>query len=311
LLNGHLGAELIVVDNSKLRYFNSYKIKQSPQKIVLLNIMTTITASIVLYNTEESQLSRVLNCIIQSSVFDRVVIVDNSPTNSDSKLLHLPHVTYIHAGKNLGYGAGHNIAIREIIDQSEFHFVLNPDIYFEPEAIHQMIARMRQDESIGQLMPKVVYPDGSLQYLCKLIPTPCDLFIRRFLRGPLKELARKKAENFELRFTCYNREMNVPYLSGCFMLFRVEALKEVGLFDERFFMYPEDVDITRRMHAQYRTLFFPKATIVHDHARESYKSKKMLWIHLTNLFKYFNKWGWFFDAERKAVNAKILKSLKG
>ena len=272
--------------------------------------MTTITASIVLYNTNESQLSRVLDCIIQSTVFDRIILVDNSPTKLPSKLMHLPHLTYIHVGKNLGYGAGHNIAIREIIDQSEFHFVLNPDIYFEPVAIHQMIGRMRQDESIGQLMPKVVYPDGSLQYLCKLIPTPFDLIIRRFLRGSLKELARKKVENFELRFTGYNREMDVPYLSGCFMLFRISALKKVGLFDERFFMYPEDIDITRRMHAQFRTLFFPDATIVHDHAQESYKSKKMLWIHLFNLIKYFNKWGWFFDVERKKVNAYTLELVR-
>ncbi len=272
--------------------------------------MTTITVSIVLYNTNESQLSRVLDCIIQSTVFDRIILVDNSPTKLPSKLMHLPHLTYIHVGKNLGYGAGHNIAIREIIDQSEFHFVLNPDIYFEPVAIHQMIGRMRQDESIGQLMPKVVYPDGSLQYLCKLIPTPFDLIIRRFLPGSLKELARKKVENFELRFTGYNREMDVPYLSGCFMLFRTSALKKVGLFDERFFMYPEDIDITRRMHAQFRTLFFPDATIVHDHAQESYKSKKMLWIHLCNLIKYFNKWGWFFDVERKKVNAYTLELVR-
>ena len=272
--------------------------------------MTTITASIVLYNTNESQLSRVLDCIIQSTVFDRIILVDNSPTKLPSKLMHLPNLTYIHVGKNLGYGAGHNIAIRKIIDQSEFHFVLNPDIYFEPVAIHQMIGRMRQDESIGQLMPKVVYPDGSLQYLCKLIPTPFDLIIRRFLRGSLKELARKKVENFELRFTGYNREMDVPYLSGCFMLFRTSALKKVGLFDERFFMYPEDIDITRRMHAQFCTLFFPDATIVHDHAQESYKSKKMLWIHLFNLIKYFNKWGWFFDVERKKVNAYTLELVR-
>jgi GT2 family glycosyltransferase len=169
---------------------------------------------------------------------------------------------------------------------------------------------MKEDELIGQLMPKVVYPDGSTQYLCKLIPTPVDLIFRRFLFGPLKALARKKAEQFELRFTGYNCEMDVPYLSGCFMLFRSSALKKVGLFDDRFFMYPEDIDITRRMHSQYRTVFFPKATIVHDHAKESYKNKKMLWIHITNLIKYFNKWGWAFDAERKIVNIRVLETLR-
>jgi GT2 family glycosyltransferase len=273
-------------------------------------LLDEVTASVVLFNTPDSQLSRLLDCIKCANLISKVYLIDNSPDINISDLYSLPWVVYIRSIRNVGYGAGHNIAIREIIDQSKFHFVLNPDIYFEPDAIHQMIARMRHDESIGQLMPKVIYPDGRLQYLCKLIPTPMDLFARRFFRGPLKAMAKRKSEKFELRFTGYNREMDVPYLSGCFMLFRTSALKKVGLFDERFFMYPEDIDITRRIHAQFRTLFFPSATIVHDHAKESYKSKKMLWIHLTNLIKYFNKWGWFFDAERKKVNAHTSELLR-
>jgi GT2 family glycosyltransferase len=107
-------------------------------------------------------------------------------------------------------------------------------------------------------MPKVVYPDGSLQYLCKLIPSPFDLFFRRFLPEQLKKLSRKKNELYELRFSGYDKEMEVPCLSGCFMLFRISALKQVGFFDERFFMYAEDFDITRRMHSKFKTLFFPE-----------------------------------------------------
>lgn len=272
--------------------------------------MNKLTASVVLYNTPESQLSRLLSCIERAVIIETVYLIDNSPVPATCGLYKQPWVKYIRSKINVGYGAGHNIGLKQVLLNSEFHFVLNPDIYFEPQELQKMIDRMKDDESIGQLMPKVIYPDGSLQYLCKLIPTPVDLFFRRFLRGPFGELARKKAEQFELRFTGYNHEMDIPYLSGCFMLFRTKALREIGLFDERFFMYPEDIDITRRMHAKFRTIFFPGATIVHDHAKESYKSKKMLWIHLTNLIKYFNKWGWFFDAERKEVNARTLKSLK-
>lgn len=272
--------------------------------------MSLASASIVLYNTDQAQLKRLLDCVVQSVVIEQVYLVDNSPVSSDSPLYHLPKVTYIKAAKNLGYGAGHNIALCDALLRSEFHFVLNPDIYFEPDSLQVMIKRMKEDESIGQLMPKVIYPDGKLQYLCKLIPTPMDLFFRRFLRGPLKELARQKNEQFELRFTGYNKEMDIPILSGCFMLFRTAALKKVGLFDERYFMYLEDFDLTRRMHAQFRTLFFPAATIVHDHAKESYRFNKMLYIHIVSAIKYFNKWGWMFDAQRKAINAKVIKLLK-
>jgi GT2 family glycosyltransferase len=270
-----------------------------------------ISSSIVLYNTDQSQLLRLLDCIVLSNAVDRLILVDNSHIRLDSNLFYSPKVTYFHTGKNLGYGAGHNIALRQAIqDGADFHFVLNPDIYFQPDALDEMLDRMRQDISIGQLMPKVIYPDGSLQYLCKLIPTPLDLFFRRFLCGPIKKIARKQAEHFELRFTGYQHEMDVPYLSGCFMLFRTSALKEIGLFDERFFMYAEDVDITRRMHAKYRTIFYPNAVIVHEHARESYKITKMFWVHIINVIRYFNKWGWFFDDERKEVNSKIMEKLK-
>ncbi len=269
-----------------------------------------VTASVVLFNTPDSQLSRLLDCIKSANLISKVYLIDNSVNINFSNLYLLPWVIYIHSPVNVGYGAGHNIAIRKIVNQSEFHFVLNPDIYFEPEAICKMIARIRQDETIGQLMPKVIYPDGSLQYLCKLIPTPIDLIARRFFRGPLKAMALKQAQQFELRFTGYNKEMEIPILSGCFMLFRTSALKKVGLFDERYFMYLEDFDLTRRMHSQFRTIFYPLARVVHDHAKESYKFNKMLYVHILSAIKYFNKWGWLFDTEREAVNARIIKSLK-
>ena len=191
------------------------------------NNQIRVSASIVLYNTPEAMLFRLLACIKNSSVVDIVYLIDNSPAPLQYNFFDQPTINYKWSGVNAGYGGGHNIALKKVIEQaSDFHFVLNPDIYFEPQELQKMIVRMNDDPSIGQLMPKVIYPDGSLQYLCKLIPRPIDLFLRRFLQGPFKELAKRKAEEFELRFTGYNDEMDVPYLSGCFMLFRISAIKK-------------------------------------------------------------------------------------
>lgn len=223
--------------------------------------------------------------------------------------MHRSGVFYRRAGANRGYGAGHNIAIRQVLDEAQFHFVLNPDVYFEPEELEKMLRFMHSDPSIGQLMPKVIYPDGSPQYLCKLVPSPADLFLRRFAIGPLKRIADQRSALFELRHTNYDKIMNVPYLSGCFMLFRTSALRHVGLFDERFFMYPEDIDITRRMHAEFRTVFFPGATVVHDHAKESYRSFRALRVHVWNSIKYFNKWGWIRDAQRARFNRETMHQI--
>ena len=163
---------------------------------------------------------------------------------------------------------------------------------------------------IGLLMPKVTYPDGSLQHLCKLLPTPIDFLIRRCMVGPLAGVRERLTQHFELRFTGYAQEMHVPFLSGCFMLLKIKALRQVGIFDESFFMCGEDIDLSRRIHTEYITLFFPAAYVVHDYAKASYKRTKMLLIHMMNIARYFNKWGWIFDSQRKKVNAETLKELK-
>jgi len=79
------------------------------------------------------------------------------------------------------------------------------------------------------------------------------------------------------------------------------------MFDERFFMYPEDIDLTRRIHRKYRTVFYPEVSVVHQHAQGSYSNVKLLFIHIRNMVRYFNKWGWFFDKERREINNEILK----
>jgi GT2 family glycosyltransferase len=272
--------------------------------------MSVITASVVLYNTPESQLVALLDCIRHSSIPVQLYAVDNSPNPQCPPYLKGPGITYLRAPSNKGYGAGHNIALRQVLDTAEFHFVLNPDICFERTELEKMLDFIQTDPAIGQLMPRIIYPDGSLQYLCKLLPTPADLILRRFQFGPLKWLQTTRAERFELRHSGYNKVLNIPYLSGCFMLFRTSALRTVGLFDERFFMYMEDIDMTRRMHAEFRTIFYPNATVIHDHAKESYKNFRALRVHIRNSIKYFNKWGWIRDAQRTRFNREILECLR-
>ena len=266
-----------------------------------------VSASIVLYNTESHLLSEAIASFAPSAE-RKLFLVDNSP-HKDTRLENLdtPHVDYIFSGENRGYGAGHNIAIRRAIEYgSDYHVVLNPDIRFSHDVIDKLVSFADEHKEIAHLMPKIVNPAGEVQHLCKLIPTPFDLIFKRFLP---KALTARRAERFQLKFADYEHIMDVPYLSGCFMFFRVAALKEVGLFDERFFMYPEDIDITRRMHERFRTVYYPEVCVIHDHAAESYKSARMLKIHMINMVKYFNKWGWFFDAQRKKVNRETLISL--
>lgn len=272
--------------------------------------MTQINASIVLYHNNKEQLLKAIKSFLGTSLVVRLYLVDNSSNDNLRELIDLDdRIEYIFNNANLGYGSAHNIAIKKSIENGvPYHLVLNPDIYFESGVLEKLYEYMECNSDVGQLMPKVLYPDGELQYLCKLLPTPTDLIFRRFI--PFKKLRKIHDYHFELHYTNYDKAMNVPFLSGCFMFFRVSALQHIGLFDERFFMYGEDIDITRRMHRVYKTMFIPDVQIVHAHARESYKNIKMLKIHIVNIIKYFNKWGWFFDKERKDVNDRIQQELR-
>ena len=265
-----------------------------------------ITSSLVLYHSPDEQVARILQCI-EDSAIDKVFVIDNSSCENSrivcSKFSKAEYQTH----KNTGYGDSHNIGIRKALElQSDYHLVVNPDIYFNKNLVSVLKKYMDENTDVAQIMPKVTNPKGELQYLCKLIPTPFDLLFKRFLPQRLKE---KSSYKFQLKFTDYEHIMNVTYLSGCFMFFRTSAFKNVGMFDERFFMYPEDIDITRRMHEHYKTVYYPYVTVVHDHAAESYHSKKMLKIHIVNMIKYINKWGWLFDSKRRRINKQVLKDL--
>lgn len=266
------------------------------------------TSSIVTYKTDKKELQNIIR-MLSDSIVDIIYVIDNSPTNMLQLVSDFsPKVKYHFVNKNIGYGSAHNIAIREAMQiGSRYHLCLNSDIIFNPDIIERLTEYMDSHIDVGLVMPKVFSPNGDIQYLCKLLPAPIDLLARRFFRTSAFS---KRNELFELRFTGYDKEMNIPYLSGCFMLLRTDSLKNVGLFDERFFMYPEDMDLTRRIHRKYKTMFYPDVSIIHNHAAESYKSMVMLWIHIKNMIKYFNKWGWFFDKERKMINKKTLNNIR-
>jgi GT2 family glycosyltransferase len=267
--------------------------------------MRNLSASIVAYKNEASMIAHAIHSFLSSTSDSRLFLIDNSPTDELKYLAYDSRIEYIFNNKNVGFGAGHNIALQKVLHNSKYHLILNPDVYFDKNVIGQLYQFMERDDAIGQLMPKVLYPDGRMQHLCKLLPSPRTLIVRRFLNFLTTTLERSNYE-YEFKFTNYDQVMDVPFLSGCFMFLRTDALKKVGLFDERFFLYTEDTDLTRRIHKHFRTVYFPDATIFHHHARGSYKDLWLLWCNIRSAVKYFNKWGWFNDRERAFINQRVL-----
>jgi len=274
--------------------------------------MKNINVSIVLFKNDQDLVKKAIYSCVNSVLINRIYLIDNSPTDILSCLASLDsRIEYIFNNANLGFGKAHNIALKKAIEENiPYHLILNPDVYFEKGVLEELYKFMESNKNVGLVMPKVLYPDGTIQYLCKLLPTPFDLFGRRFLNfGPFKKIIEKRNEIYELRFTGYDKNMEVPYLSGCFMFIRTEVLKKVGLFDERFFMYLEDTDLSRRIHRVSKTVYYPDVFIYHEYGKGSYKNSKLLKYHLDSAIKYFNKYGWFFDKERDEINNKTLEKL--
>lgn len=256
--------------------------------------MYDITASVVLYKNDREMLKKVYSSFLNTTIPVKLYIVDNSPTDDLRDITTDPRVIYIHNPANPGFGAAHNLAINKITEQSKYHLILNPDIYFDAGTLEKLYHYMESNPEIGHVMPKVLYPDGAIQYLCKTNPTPFDLFARRFMPGFLKKIFKKRMERYEFRYRDYNTEMrDIPYLSGCFMFIKTEMFKKIGLFDDRIFMYIEDADITRRILQVAHTAYYPKAIVYHHFAKGSHNNWRLTWYSVHGAFIYFNKWGWF------------------
>lgn len=285
-----------------------------------------ITASIVTYNHHLLDIEPVLRSLFASPV-DKVYIVDHSADimpDLESELNEFRNrvftgepllkkkvakgfqMLYVRHDNN-GYGGGHNVALREAVALgAKYHLVVNPDIWFGPRVIPGLVEYMDRHEDVAQMMPKVLYPNGQIQRLAKMLPTPMDIFGRFCLPS---FLINKRNARFELRDSRFSQVLNVPYLSGCFMFFRVSAINEVNLFDEHFFMYAEDIDITRRLHDRYRTIYYPSLPVYHKFSRASHRSLRLFLIHIHNILLYFNKWGWLYDKKRDDYNERLARQI--
>jgi GT2 family glycosyltransferase len=263
--------------------------------------------SFVLYHTALTEVRAAIDQVLASAGNYHVVLIDNSVPPLDLDALASADVTVIVTGENLGYGSGHNLALRRFSDTAAYHLVLNTDIAFGPEVIPGLIAFMNDRQSVGLAMPLVRYPNGDLQHLCRILPRPIDIFARAVL--PNHPWSKALTRRYEAHGWSYDAAVSFPFLSGCFMIMRPQAIAQTGLFDERFFMFAEDLDLSRRVHRHYDTMLCPSVSIVHEYRTRtafSWRRKRYL---AQSFIRYFNKYGWFFDRERSAMNRRALDSI--
>lgn len=266
-----------------------------------------VVVSFVLHNPPAAEIDSAVAQVLRSSLRSHVIVVDNSSHPQPFSHAGDDRVTLVRPPRNLGYGRGHNLALALSRGCSPLHLVANSDLWFADDAIANLAKVIESDERIGLVAPQLVYPDGRRQANGRLLPEPWDLIAKR---SPLATAAmRRRRDRFLLTQWGLRHRANLPFLTGCFMLFRRTTLEQLGGFDPRFFVFGEDVDLSRRAHRLGRTLLVPDVEVTHLARTEAQPSLRRTALMLAGYARYFNKWGWLRDTERDEMNQQALAAL--
>ncbi len=246
-----------------------------------------LTASIVNYNDFENTQNAVASILAHTSETDfKLYVVDNSTGGENAEKLRerFPDIAVIRAQKNEGFGAAHNLAIGSV--DSTYHAIINPDITVESDVLGELSGFFDLNPDIGIACPATYFPDGRPQLLPKRNPTLKYLAASRLPFGWGKNIrAHYVMEDEDL-----SAVLDVEFVTGCFMFARTGLLKRVGGFDDRYFLYLEDADLTRKIRKYARAVYAPFVRVTHNWNRKSAQSIKYFLIHISSVLKYMKKW---------------------
>ncbi len=196
------------------------------------------------------------------------------------------------ANKNLGYGGGHNLVIKQI--DSDYHLILNPDVYLDKDALVIALQYLDKKPAVALVTPFGVNGQGTREYLCKRYPSVFVLYLRGFAPRFLRKLFVSHIYRYEMREIYENEEIceDIEIASGCCMLIRTSTLQALEGFSSQYFLYFEDFDLSMRLRQQARLAYLPDMRILHH---GGYSVRKGLWhilLFCRSGYKFFNQYGW-------------------
>lgn len=232
----------------------------------------------------------------------RLTLIDNDPHCSGSrgvktelallKQRGFQQIDVIESGKNLGYGGGHNLCLPQM--ESDYHLILNPDVVLAKDFFRQGLSFLEKEQGVVVVAPHVENEKGEPAYLCKRYPTVLDLWLRGFMPSFIQSLFRQRLDHYQMKDVYEARQVNqqIPIISGCCMLIRSGAFRELKGFDERFFLYFEDFDLSLRAKKFGKVAYYPAMRIQHLGGFSARKG----WWHIQQFIRsarqFFAKHGW-------------------
>jgi GT2 family glycosyltransferase/lipopolysaccharide/colanic/teichoic acid biosynthesis glycosyltransferase len=237
-----------------------------------------------------------------------VIVVDNASVDGSPEMVRAdyPWVILIAGNENLGYSKGVNVGIRQATGR--YFFILNPDTVVPEDSLQKLTSYMDNTPDAGIAAPKLVFHDGNVQLSCRRFYTFKVLLLRRTPLGKVFKNSKAVRDHLMLDFD-HEETAEVDWMLGAAMFVRREAVESVGLMDERFFLYFEDVDWCYRMKQHgWKVIYHPEVVVTHGYARESAQSvmNRSFIAHLVSLFRYYEKWNklWYYLKKYREV-AKV------
>jgi GT2 family glycosyltransferase len=200
--------------------------------------------------------------------------------------------TQSHQGHgNIGFGRAHNLAIRKL--ESDYHLVLNPDVDLALDSLSEGLGYLRSHKEAALAAPRLVGDDGAQQFGCKRFPSVFDFLLRGFAPTAIKRHFEQRLARYEMRDLADDMVTgDVPIVSGCFMLFRTSALQEINGFDERYFLYFEDFDISIRIRAYGLIAYLPMMQVIHHGGNSAQKGMRHILMFARSGLRFFHSHGW-------------------
>ncbi len=262
--------------------------------------MKNIDLSIIIVNFRTYELTKqTINSILSKkhSINYEIILVDNaSNDNSIEKIeqgfkekINKNLVKIIKNDQNLGFSKANNIGIK--IAKGEYILTLNSDTVIVEDCLDRCIEHIKKNSNIGALGCKVLLPDGKLDKPCKRgFPTPKASLFYMLKLDKLFPNKRKFGE-YNLTYLSENDINEVDSLVGAFMIIPRTVIDEVGMFDEDFFMYGEDIDWCYRIkQVGYKIIYYPKSEIIHYKGSSAKKKRfKTIYEFHRAMYLFYNK----------------------
>ncbi|MBV2352172.1 glycosyltransferase family 2 protein [Synechococcus sp. HK05] len=248
----------------------------------------------VAYHPSRFEVQQLQDCLSQLSpqVGYAVVVNDHQPGEPVDALATCADL-FLTNFDNPGYGRAVNRLVTRFGQLPPYIGVLNIDLSWQPGTFEQLLGWLQQHPQVNLAVPQILDENNICQKLCKHHPTVLGLLSRRFLPTWLKPTWLKRYDRWYMMADHnYQDVFDVPYLSGCCMLIRSEAFRRIGGFDERYFLYLEDADLTRSLARFGRCVHLPVAAVIHGWGRGNYRNLGLMVVNLASAWHYFRKWGW-------------------